>query len=322
MCHAAARSFVRRPHVAPKPGVLARRRGDHRTGDRREHGDLQRHQRRPVAAAPVHGSGSTRRHVHGSAGTQQRRDAVLQRELRRYPQRLDGCVRRHGCRADCPSGHARRGRRAGTDPAGVGDDELFQTDGRADRVRPRLRRRRRPSAAAGRCRGARYTGAAAGGGDSQPCVLGAALRRRSEGAGPAHSRRSASGDRWRARARARADVPAWRQRRAASRLLGGQSSELRQREPQYLRPAADRPAEAGRDAGTGAGSGGIGRDEASAGLSAAGHRRVLRAAGADARHPGRRGPAGDSRADGRRHFSPADRLRQRREPAAGPGVGP
>jgi hypothetical protein len=182
VCHAAARSVVRRPHVAPKPGVHARRCADHRARDRREHGDLQRHLRGPVAPASIYGSGSTRGHVHGPAGAPHLWDAVLERELRRHPQRLDGCVRGHGCRAHRPSGPARSGRHPGTDPAGAGDDELFQADGRARRSRPRLPGLRRPAAAAGRgCRGARCTGAAAGRGRCSATPTGgdatAAIRR-------------------------------------------------------------------------------------------------------------------------------------------------
>ena len=46
--------------------------------DRREHGDLRRHERGPVAPAAIYGSGSTRRR-HGPAGAPHLRDAARTR---------------------------------------------------------------------------------------------------------------------------------------------------------------------------------------------------------------------------------------------------
>ena len=196
-------------------------------------------------------------------------------------------------------------------------DELLPRAGRAGRARPRLHRRGRRAdraAAAGRGRRRRRRRRS----DSQPRILAAALRRQRGGRRHASIRSAAAGrDRRRARAGLRAAVSARTQRRARAAICGRRCASTS--------PAARASTSSLRV---------IGAAESRTSRSRRRRRRWTRwprICGAvpdqeDRRHPLRVEPmqedwcrraAGDPRADGRGDVRAADRVRQRRESAAG-----
>ena len=322
------------PRVAARPQeprLLADRRRDARARHRREHGDLQ--PARSAAAAAAAGEESLRAGPaerpgaeHGLLPELERRGrAVLAPDVRRLPRSRRGGVER---RARAVPDRVRRGRPR-RDGAGGGLDRFRHLLRGA-----RGRRRRRPGAHPGGRPHARR----APGGRDQPGLLAAPLRRRRrrDRASDQRQRRAADGRGcFGARLSRRADRALRRRVRSADDEGADDADLERPRRSPGDVARGDGAAQAGRVAR--AGRGGDGR-RVPAGARGRGARdgrppaevpRRLRRE--EARVSARRtGPARAAeaaadaapRADGHGRARGADRLRQRREPAARPRVLP
>ena len=150
-------------------------------------------------------------------------------------------------------------------------------------------------------------------------VLAAALRRpRRHDRQARHGRERPVRDRRRARAGLRVAVSPRRQRRADARHLPLLAPGFLRRQS-HERVAADRrAAQAGVHDRAGAVAGRCGRGRFAQALPGQGIRGTSFPRRAHVRRSGGRRAAGDSRPDGRGDVCPADRLRERREPAARP----
>ena len=170
--------------------------------------------------------------------------------------------------------------------------------------------------------GAATAAAAAEHRDPQPRVLAAPLRRRRiDRRQVDRVRQRPRRDRRRARAGIRAAVSARHQRRSPSRHPGRQPRQLRDRFAQQRLPARRGEAEAGRQLRAGAVGARSALRRSAIALPDQADLEHEPAHRADARGPGRRRAAAARRADGRGDLRAADRLRERRQPAAGPRLG-
>ena len=129
------RRLVCGARAAPEPAVHGGRCDHHRARDWCQHCPVLRLQHCPAAAAALQGPGPSRGHVHGSADAKQLRDAVLERELHRYPQWLTRSLRGHGRGADVAPRHPRRRRHARAGRARLRHAQLLSGHGGADCAR-------------------------------------------------------------------------------------------------------------------------------------------------------------------------------------------